>query len=265
MLDEFLNDISLYQKRPIELLRQNQLDMVWQKPDHFHFLSGSDVDIWCARLDLSLMQDLTGILSTYEKKRSQQLQFDRDKQRHVFSRGILRLILSKYVQESPNQIEIVIGPHGKPALSQRGGEYSIHFNLSHSHDCVLYSITRVGEIGVDVEKIREVPDMEKIVEKFFSAREKASFKGLAPSQKKQAFFNCWSRKEAMIKAMGGGLSLPLDQFDVSILPNQPAALLDIHWDPLEVHHWLLSDIWLDANHAAAMAVNISSMGRHGEI
>jgi 4'-phosphopantetheinyl transferase len=265
MLDEFLNDILFYQKRSIELLRQNKQDRTWQKPDNFTSLSGSDVDIWSARLAPPLMQDLTGILSTYEKKRSQQLRFDRDKLRYVFSRGILRLILSKYLEESPDQIEIVIGPHGKPALSQWEGKYSIHFNLSHSHEWVLYSITRVGEIGVDVEKMREVPDMEKIIGRFFSVRERAAFNDLPPSERKQAFFNCWSRKEALIKAMGGGLSLPLDQFDVSILPNQPAALLDIHWDPLEVHHWLLSEIWLDAYHAAAMAVNISSMGRQSDI
>jgi 4'-phosphopantetheinyl transferase len=262
MFDEFLNGTLLYQKRSIQLVRQNKQDRLWRKPDPFISLSGPEVDIWSAKLDLSLMQmqNLMGILSAHEKKRSQQLRFDRDKLRYVFSHGILRWILSKYVDESADQIEIVIGPQGKPSLVQQEKKYPIHFNLSHSHETVLCAITAVGEIGVDVEKIREVPDLEKIVRQFFSTRERAAFKEIPSSQRKQAFFRCWTRKEALIKAMGGGLSLPLDQFDVSILPDPAAALLDIHWDSRKMQHWLLSDISLDVGHAAALAINISNMG-----
>lgn len=268
MLDELLNDTLLYQKRPVGLIRQNKQDWAWQKPDNFPSLSGSEVDIWCARVDdLSVhLQDLAGTLSAEEKKRAEQFRFDRDKLRHVFSHGILRLILSKYLEESPAQIKIMIGPQGKPALTRQRKNDSIHFNLSHSHDVVLYAIARVGDIGVDVEKMREVPGVEEIVKKFFSPRERATFDELPPSQKERAFFTCWSRKEALIKAQGGGFSLPLNQFDVSVLPDQPAALLATHWDwdPLEVNRWLLSDIKLDANYTAAMAINISGMGGDGE-
>lgn len=267
MLDEFLKDGLLHQKRSIHHIRQNRQDWVWQKPDSLISLSSSDVDIWCVKLHSMSphVQDLDGILSSEEKNRSEKFRSDRDKLRSVVSRGVLRLILSAYLEQPPAQIQIISGPQGKPALFQQDKRYPIQFNLSHSHEMVLYGVTRIGEIGVDVEKVRDVPDFEKIIRRFFSPRERAAFDELPPTQRKRAFFTCWSRKEAFMKARSDGFSLPLDQFDVSILPDQPAALLATRWDPLEVDRWLLSDISLDADHVAAMAVDISSSGSHHDI
>jgi 4'-phosphopantetheinyl transferase len=267
MLDELLKDGLLHQKRSIHHIRQNRQDWVWQKPDNFISLSSSDVDIWCVKLhSLSAhVQDLAGILSSEEKNRFEKFRFDRDKLRSVASRGMLRLILSAYLEQPPAQIEVISGPQGKPALFHQGKRHSIQFNVSHSHETVLYGITRIGEIGVDIEKVRDVPDFEKIIGRFFSPRERAAFDVLPPTQRKRAFFTCWSRKEAFMKARSDGFSLPLDQFDVSILPDQPAALLSTSWDPLEVDGWLLSDIRLDADHAAAMALDISSPGRYDDV
>jgi 4'-phosphopantetheinyl transferase len=267
MPPQFLNNTLLYQKRSIPLGHRNKYDVDWQKPTDFTQMGSSDIDIWYARLDPSFthIPYLAEILSADEKKRAQDFHLERDRLRHIFSRGILRLILSEYLDQSPAQIKIMTGLQGKPALFQQEKEYSIHFNLSHSHEAVLYAITGVGAIGVDVEKVRDIPDMEKIIAQFFSSSERAAFDELPPTQKRQAFFSGWSRKEAFIKARGGGLSLPLDQFDVSILPDQPATLLNTYWDPLEVNNWVLSDIWLDANYTAAMAVNISGMSGQSEV
>jgi 4'-phosphopantetheinyl transferase len=262
MLDELLKVGLLHQKRSIHHIRQNQQDWLWQKPANLISLSSSDVDIWCVKLhSLSThVQDLAGILSAEEKNRSEKFRSDRDKLCAVVSRGVLRLILSAYLGQPPAQIQMISGPQGKPALFHQDKRHPIQFNLSHSHETVLYGITRMGEIGVDVEKVRDVPDFEKIIRRFFSARERTAFDELPPAQRKRAFFTCWSRKEAFMKARSDGFSLPLDQFDVSILPDQPAALLATRWDPSEVNRWLLSDIRLDADHAAAMAVDISSLG-----
>jgi 4'-phosphopantetheinyl transferase len=267
MLPQFLNNTLLYQKRSIPPIHRNNHDVDWQKPTDLTPMGPSDVDLWYARLNPSFthISYLAEILSADEKKRAQDFRLERDRMRHIFSRGILRLILSEYLDQSPAQIKIMTGSQGKPALFQQEKEYSIHFNLSHSDEVVLYAFTGVGTIGVDVEKVRDISEMEKIIAQFFSSRERADLNQLPPAQKKLAFFNCWSRKEAFIKARGGGLSLPLDQFDVSILPDQPATLLNTQWDPREVNNWLLSDIWLDANYAAAMAVNISGMSGQSKI
>jgi 4'-phosphopantetheinyl transferase len=261
---DFLNDIVQYQKKSIHLIQKNKQDAGWQRPFDFAPIGEADVDIWHARWD-SQSKDikyLAGLLSADEKKRSEYFRFDRDKLRHIFSRGVLRLILSKYLEVAPAQIEIIIGPRGKPALFQQGKKHPIHFNLSHSSETVLYAVTRVGVIGVDVEKIRHIPDIENIVGRYFSPGERNAFRELSTMQKQQAFFACWSRKEAFIKALGDGSMPSLDQFDVSILPDQPASLLHTYWDPLEVNNWLLSDIRLNTSHAATLAVNISGLGVH---
>lgn len=264
MVYGFLNDLILYQKRSINLIRKNKQDVDWQRPVDFTPLGEADVDIWRAGLD-SLpvpVKYLTGLLSADEKKRAGHFRFDWDRLRYIFSHGVLRLILSKYLEIAPAQIEIMIGPHGKPILVEREKKQYIHFNLSHSSETVLYAVTNVGAIGVDVEKIRDIPDIENIVGRYFSSGERMAFNELSGTQKKRAFFACWSRKEAFIKALGDGPSPSLDQFDVSILPDQPASLLHTHWDPSEVNNWLLSDIRFDAGHAAALAVNISGIDAH---
>lgn len=267
MFHEFLNNTLLYQKRSINLIQQNKRYIDWQKPVNFVPVGGAEIDIWHARLDSrsTHIKYLDGLLSVDEKKRSDLFRFDRDRLRYVFSHGVLRLILSKYLEAPPAQIKIVIGPQGKPTLFKQENEHPIHFNLSHSAETVLYAVARVGAVGVDVEKIRHIPDIESIVGRYFSPWERTAFNQLPATQKKRAFFACWSRKESLIKALGDGPPPSLDQFDVSILPDQPASLLKTHWDSSEVNNWLLSDIWLDASHAAALAVNIAGLDSHKRI
>ena len=107
---------------------------------------------------------------------------------------------------------------------------------------------------MDIEYVRNIPDMEQIVKQFFSVREKAIFNTLPESKKKKAFFNCWTRKEAFIKATGDGLSLPLDEFDVSLVPGEPARLLGIVGDSISGSRWLIQDLKANLGFAAAFAV-----------
>jgi len=133
--------------------------------------------------------------------------------------------------------------------------------LSQSDGLALYAFTRDREIGVDIEHIRDISEMEQIAEQFFSARENAVFRTLPKSKKKEAFFNCWTRKEAFIKAIGEGLSWPLDSFDVSLIPGEPARLLKIEGDSKAASRWSIQDLKPAFGFAAAFAVK----GRSGRV
>jgi 4'-phosphopantetheinyl transferase len=131
---------------------------------------------------------------------------------------------------------------------------SLRFNVSHSHSLALYAITRAREVGVDVEHIRPEIAQEKIAERFFSPREVTVLRALPTPLQASAFFACWTRKEAFIKAKGDGLTLPLDQFDVSLAPGEPATLLRTAWDPQEAACWALQDLAPAPGYRAAVAV-----------
>ena len=118
-----------------------------------------------------------------------------------------------------------MAPMESPIWQKKLGDGTLRFNLAHSHELALYAFTRGREIGVDIEYLRALPDADQIADRFFSARENATLQALPASQRRQAFFNCWTRKEAYIKAIGKGLSQPLDQFEVSLAPGDPARLL----------------------------------------
>ena len=126
--------------------------------------------------------------------------------------------------------------------------------MSHSEGLALYGFTRDHEIGVDIEHIYDIPEMEQIAEQFFSVRENAVFHGLPESKRKEAFFNCWTRKEAFIKAVGDGLSRSLDSFEVSLLPGKPAHLLCVGNDPLEASRWHLRELTPAHGYTGALVV-----------
>jgi len=200
------------------------------------------------------IQRLQSTLSTDECQRAERFYFQRDRRRFTVARGVLRSILSQYLGLAPQQLRFCYGPHGKPALVSTSGPARLHFNVSHSHELALYAITYDRHIGVDVEHIRTDFACEAIAERFFSPPERAVLRCLPPQVKYEAFFNCWTRKEAYIKACGEGLSLPLDQFDVSLAPGVPAALLATRWAPHEAARWTLRDIVPGPGYAAALAV-----------
>jgi len=216
-------------------------------------LTTDEIHIWFAYLDqpVSLFQRL---LSMDERRRSERFHFEEDRRRFIIRQGILRKILGRYLGVEPSRLQFCYGKNGKPALADTFGKEKVRFNSSHSEGLALYAFTHDREIGVDVEHIRDIPEMEQITERFFSARENAVFHTLPESKKKEAFFNCWTRKEAFIKATGDGLSLPLDRFDVSLVPGEPARLLGIDGDSKTASRWLLQDLKPAPDFAAAFAV-----------
>ena len=159
-------------------------------------------------------------LSQDETERAARLHFDRDRRSFIICRGLLRSILAGYLGLNPAQILFEYGAQGKPSLQNR----AMCFSVSHSEERVLYALCKNCELGVDLEYVRELPDAEILAQRFFAPSEYIEFCGTTPAARTRAFFCCWTRKEAYIKATGRGLSLPLDSFQVPILPDQPAQL-----------------------------------------
>jgi len=195
--------------------RPKNMKPSWNAPPTQLLLSRKDVHIWRAVLDLpsKSVQELKGSLSFDERMKAERFSFVRDKTRFIIARGILRLILACYLGVEPGAIRFCYEKNGKPRLQNAGAKTDIQFNLSHSKGFALYVLTRGHEVGVDIEYLREISEMEQIVEQFFSARERVVFRTLPTSEKKATFFRWWTRKEAFMKAVGEGLSYPLYRFD----------------------------------------------------
>jgi 4'-phosphopantetheinyl transferase len=228
----------------------------WPSPRGDLILGNDEVHVWRANLDHnpSHMNSLLHTLSEDEQARAERFYFQIDRERFIVARGALREILGVYLNRAAKSVLFCYGPHGKPALAQDPGGNTIHFNMSHSHGVALYAVTRGREIGIDLEFIREILEVDQLAERFFSQREIATLRGLPVSLRKHAFFLCWTRKEAYIKARGEGLSLPLDQFDVSLIPGEPAALLRTQADPDETLRWSLQELSVDPGYVSALAV-----------
>lgn len=228
----------------------------WRPPPARLALERDDVHVWRAALDVELayIRRLEGMLSEDERARADRFYFEKDRDRFVAAHGLLRSILGRYLELSPDHLQFVYGDYGKPALAGQSGVQGICFNMSHSEGLGLYVVTRGREVGIDVEHRRPNFATRDVAEKFFSPREVATLFGLPESLQSEAFFNCWTRKEAYIKARGMGLSLPLDQFDVSLVPGEPAALLHTSDDPMETSRWCLQELVPAPDYAAALAV-----------
>jgi 4'-phosphopantetheinyl transferase len=196
------------------------------------------------------------LLSADERARSQRFRFARDRRRFIVGRGTLRLILGRYLGAQPARLSFRYGPHGKPALE---GDSALRFNLSHSQGLALYALAMEHEVGVDMERIQPLPDLEDIARSCFAEGEIAALWALPEAQRLHAFFACWTRKEAFIKAIGDGLSFPLDRFDVSLVPGAPARLLRVEGDPGEASRWTLAALHPAPGYAAALAVRMQGM------
>ena len=231
-------------------------------------LGNDEVHVWRAMLSVAqpVLQSLLSILSLDERAKAERFNFPKDRDRSIAARAVLRLILSRYLDVEPADLQFSYNQFGKPALIGHSGADALHFNMSHSGELALYAITRGRAIGVDVEHVREDLASEQIAERFFSPNEVAMLRALPVNMRTQGFFNCWTRKEAYIKARGEGLSLPLDRFDVSLTPGEPAALLRIgETDPdvndeitdngkLQVSRWFLRELSPASSYVAAVAV-----------
>jgi 4'-phosphopantetheinyl transferase len=222
-------------------------------------LEPGQVDVWKIALDQpsGIVADLRGVLSAGEIERADRFRVNRGAERYIVGRGAIRRLLERYTGLPAKELAFDLNEFGKPELP--GSE--IMFNLSHSHGIALVAVTRGRAIGVDIERIREEVTIDRIAERFFSPAEVRALSALPAHQQAQAFFNCWTRKEAWIKARGQGLSIALNSFEVSLAPGDPARLLATRPDPEEARRWSLAALDCEPGYAAALAV----AGELGEV
>ena len=229
---------------------------LWRSPLLKPVLGSNDVHIWKASLEqpAECMQLLTQILSHDEQKRSKRFYFQEDARHFIACRGILRAILGYYLGREPQQLQFCYNYNGKPALGENSEDRFLHFNLSHSQGLALYAVTSSREIGIDLERIRNIPNFERIAIRFFSPEEYTILHDLPENQKNEVFFTYWTCKEAYVKALGRGLSVPFSQFDVSIRKEESVVLLNTKWNQEEGTRWYLHQLVPESNYVAAIAI-----------
>jgi len=215
-------------------------------------LVGRLVHVWPIRTVASndIIRWLERVLAPDEKGRAARFRFDHLRHSFILARGALRILLGRYLNTPPASIQFKYGSKGKPTLA---APPLIEFNVSHSGGLAVFAFTARCEIGVDVEQIRPLPDMRNIADRFFCPEEAAELTSLTANEHEHAFFLCWTRKEAYVKAIGDGLSAPLNDVRVTVQPGQPARFVHIAHDANDAKNWTLSDLDLAPNYAAALA------------
>ncbi|MGA8501095.1 MAG: 4'-phosphopantetheinyl transferase superfamily protein [Candidatus Sulfotelmatobacter sp.] len=217
-------------------------------------LSKDEVQLW--RVDLEALgadePRWQRVLSADEAARASRFHFARDRQRYVAARALLRIILASYLETDAGSLRFSYSEKEKPSLGPEHAHCDVRFNITHSGGIALLAFTRGREIGVDVEQIRHDFDPGAIARRYFSTHEQNQLADLPAEEKVEGFYRCWTRKEAYIKATGDGLSLPLSQFDVSLVPGEPNALLATRPDPSEAGSWLLQEVAAGPGYVAAL-------------
>jgi 4'-phosphopantetheinyl transferase len=190
-------------------------------------LGSGEVQVWFARLDRmpARLARMRTVLNPDEAARADRFFMDVHRNRFIAARALLRDLLAGYLDQAPASIRFAYNEWGKPALAEGFGGRDVRFNLSHSQDLAIYAFALECAVGVDVEIIRRDFAIERLAENFFSTSEVATLRALKGEHQRRAFFNCWTRKEAYVKARGQGLSIELKSFDVSVRPGEPAEII----------------------------------------
>jgi 4'-phosphopantetheinyl transferase len=223
----------------------------WSTSPQVFELSRGHVDLWRLRLNLpeQCHKLLQRVLNAEEIARADRFHFDRDRRRFVAARAQLRMILGRYLARDPRAITFLYGPHGKPHVDE-----SVGFNLTHSEELAVLAVARERQVGVDLEAIRTINDIESIAGRFFSPRENAALLSIPESERTEAFFRCWTLKEAYIKATGEGLAQPTEAFDVAFGRGEQTELLSVHGKPEEASRWSLFEFSPTGGFVGAFAI-----------
>ncbi len=216
-------------------------------------LSEGEIHVWSANLDIQKeVSDIYwSVLSVDEKERANRFRFVKDKTHYIAARGILRHLLGQYLNENPKRLQFQYSDYQKPFLEHQS---EMEFNVSHSGSYGLFVFTIKNSIGIDIEYTQRPIEVAAVASRFFSKKEAEKLLALPISTHQEAFYNCWTRKEAIIKAIGQGLSFPLDQFEVTLAPNSEAELLATYWDEAEVGQWEMRSFVPAPNYIGALAI-----------
>ncbi|HMS64574.1 MAG TPA: 4'-phosphopantetheinyl transferase superfamily protein [Ignavibacteria bacterium] len=200
--------------------------------------------------DPDVLSSFLTILSEEEINKANRYKFQKDKNNYISFRAMLRMILSQYLYIHPSKLNFFYAEKDKPYIK----DTEIKFNISHSENFAVFAVTKVNEIGIDTEIIRELPDALEIAKNYFSEKEVKVFSKVDHDNYKEAFFNCWTRKEAFIKAIGEGLSYPLADFSVSFLPGENPEMQWIKGKEDEVKKWSLFNLDLERDYVTSLAI-----------
>ena len=227
-------------------------------------LGHDEIHIWSAALDQpqGLMQSLANTLSVDEKTRADRFRFEHDRWRFIVGRGVLRVLLAHYLSVGPDRIQFCYHPNGKPFVANFLNKLGVHFNLSHSEGYALFGFTCGREIGVDIEYIQIISEMEEIANHLFSIQERRILQTLSDKEKNAVFYNFWTRKEAFAKAVGTGLGQAFDKIDVSQCPGQPSLEMSQEVHSEKEPCWTIQDLKSVPGFAAAFAIEARNRPLH---
>ena len=229
----------------------------WSPAPEAPTLERDVVHVWRAALaaPAPALWRLRQALAVDEVRRADRFRFERDRNRFIVARGLLRTILGRYKNIEPDRVQLRYTVHGKPILASTRGELDLRFNTSHSGDLALYAVTLGREVGVDLEHVRPDFGDSRVAERFFAPGEVAALTRISARGQRDAFFRCWTLKEAYVKARGTGLTIPLNQFDVSQLLEEPAAVLSVNHECRPgASRWSLRQLTSAPGYAAALTV-----------
>lgn len=220
--------------------------MLWIQPEKFPVLEAQTVHVWSALLNNYYfdLKELENLLSADEIERAYRFKFEKDRQRFIAARGLLRKMLGRYLSREPKQLIFHYGEHGKPFVE------NIFFNLSHSATTALFAFSTDFEVGIDLESIDERHRVDELAKRFFAKQEYDQLQQLTGVEKTQAFFSAWACKEAFLKALGAGLSYPLNQVILSLELDKPAKILALQNENL--NDWSICRLNLSDDFAAAL-------------
>ncbi|AFY71226.1 phosphopantetheine-protein transferase [Thalassoporum mexicanum PCC 7367] len=247
------------------------------RPD-FEQLDDRAIHVWRAELNLPIdkIAGFKNLLSADELARADRLKIPQRCDRFIAGRGILRILLGYYLNQSPQQIEFKYGNRGKPYLNfgqenhsqnsqqrleastRRSQNLELYFNLAHSNDLALYAFSYANELGIDLEKVRPMPHADRLAKRFFAESEYTVMQSLPAVDRQEVFFKTWTRKEAYLKAVGVGI-VQLKQVELNIAPDLPAKILSIQGDRQIAQRWQLADLAIDPGFAAAIAIESSKL------
>ena len=227
---------------------------VWRKISKIPPVAPAEIHVWRINLlcPLAEIARLQNVLSAAEKKQSARYHFAHDQRRFIVRRAVLRQLLAAQLGLHPEEIKIDSANFQKPKIAATQNSDGLRFSSSHSADWALIALAQNRDVGVDVEQHRPLPDAGDLVRNSFSDFEIAEFERLPEPARTEGFFNCWTRKEAFVKAIGLGLAYSLKKFSVTLAPGRPAALVDVAGDSVARKKWLMASLNVAPAHSAAL-------------
>jgi 4'-phosphopantetheinyl transferase len=221
-------------------------------------LGAADVHVWGASLPAprQVVARCREVLAADERERAARMLSGRARDAFVVSRGVLRALLGCYLGAAPEAVPLAYSVLGRPVLASGADAASLQFSVSHSDSQMVLAFTREAPVGVDVERIRPTAETDAIAARFFAPAERAALAALEADDRMEGFFACWTRKEALLKAVGLGISGGLGRIAVTCHPREPARITRSDLGEIELERWSLVDLPAPAGFRAALAAGL---------